>query len=292
MVNDRQAIIFNEEVQRLIDSFAYCFKVRFTVFSVDGEDALMGYPYSLSDYCLLIRKSLGEENACIKQNHYACNRCEQNRKLLLYRCHAGLNEAVMPIICGTDTVGYAMIGQFRMKEKIPQDIIIKWQGKDLDPEILEQTFAKLPFFDEPMVSNMLHLFSMLTEFIVSHDYVNIMPLSLAERLNHWLEKHIMEPVSLDDAAKAMCCSSSTISHTIKKSFGMSFKRFFTLKRIAYFESQIRKDSAQSICQAAEKAGYDDPLYFSRIYKRVRNSTPKEFRDFVRGCEALRPPALQ
>ena len=286
---DSHAIIFNEEVQRLIDSFAYCFKVRFTVFSIDGEDALIGYPYVLSDYCLLIRKSLGEEKSCIKQNNHACNRCEQNRKLLLYRCHAGLNEAVMPIVCGTDTVGYAMIGQFRMQEKITEDIYIKWRKKQFDPEILEQTFSKLPLFDEPMVSNMLHLFSMLVQFIVSHEYVNATPLGLAERVNRYLEKHIMEQMSLRDVAKAMYCSTSTISHTIKKSFGMSFKRFFILKRIARFENQIRKDSAQSIAQAAEKAGYDDPLYFSRIYKQVRKSTPKEFRDFVRKCS---PPAPQ
>jgi AraC-like DNA-binding protein len=278
----RETVVFDEEVQRLIDSFSYCFKVRVTIFSSGGEDLVIGYPYGLSPYCLLIRESLGLERACLKQNSQSFIRSRKLRRPLLYHCHAGLAEAVMPIISGESLAGYAMIGQFRMWEKPPEEITrICKDAPPSPPGALEAAFSDLPLFDRPTVHNMLHLFSMLVQFIVSREYVKIKRLDLAERISHWLDKRAAGPVSLTEAAEAMCYSPSTVSHTVKQAFGMSFKQFHTYKRVLMFERVLKKSPALTISEAAEQAGYDDALYFSRIYKKLRRRTPKEFRDIVR-----------
>jgi hypothetical protein len=48
---ERLDVFYDEEVQQLIDSFAKCFKVRFTIFFTNGEDMILGYPYGVSSFC-------------------------------------------------------------------------------------------------------------------------------------------------------------------------------------------------------------------------------------------------
>jgi AraC-like DNA-binding protein len=282
MKDGREAVVLDEEVQRLIDSFSHCFKVRFTIFTAGGEDMLIGYPYGLSPYCRLIRESLGEEAACLKQNSQSFTRSAKLQRPLLYHCHAGLTEAVMPIVSGKNLAGYAMIGQFRMRKSLPEEIIKKWRERAAaGGRVLESAFSRLPLFDKTTVHNMLHLFSMLVQFIVSREYIKIKSLDLAERISQWLDDHIADPVTLDEIAGAMHYSPSTISHTLKRAFGMSFKQFQIFKRVLFFENIMKKSPSLTISEAAGQAGYQDSLYFSRIYKKFRNNTPKEFRDIVR-----------
>jgi len=50
---ERLDVFFNEDVQRLIDSFAYCFKVHVALFSTRMEALFMGLHNEGSPYCLL-----------------------------------------------------------------------------------------------------------------------------------------------------------------------------------------------------------------------------------------------
>jgi AraC-like DNA-binding protein len=85
-----------------------------------------------------------------------------------------------------------------------------------------------------------------------------------------------DPVTLEDAAAAVYRSCSTVFHAIKQQFGMSFKRLFNLKRIRRFERLLADEPGLNISGAAFKAGYQDPLYFSRVYKKLRHIPPAAY----------------
>jgi AraC-like DNA-binding protein len=90
---------------------------------------------------------------------------------------------------------------------------------------------------------------------------------------------------IGEVAEKLGYSQSSISHSIKKHLGMSFRDLCILKRIERFEKIITDDPTITIIKAAEKIGYDDPLNFSRIYKSVRPRTPTAF------IRTVRPPAI-
>jgi AraC-like DNA-binding protein/ligand-binding sensor protein len=282
MSDTQQGIYFDDEVQSLVDSFTYCFKVRATILSADNKDLIVGFPYSLSNFCQLIRYDLKGYQQCRNQNRMMCRRCERMESPLVYQCHTGLTEAAIALKVDKKIVGYAMIGQFRMQETIPKFILQQWCDAGLDGTVLQKAFQELPFFDTITMNNMLRLFSMLVTFIITKEYVNVHRPALTESLIHWLEDHIAEPVSLDDAAAAMNKSPSTIYHTIKKNLGISFKQLCILRRIQRFESIIASDPDCTISEAAIRVGYDDSLYFSRLYKNVRHINPSNYVKSVRG----------
>ena len=274
-------LFFDEEVQRLIDSFAYCFKVKITIFSARMEEMIVGLQNPGSAFCQLIQKKLLFRYRCCRQDKLMCQRCEQKDEIIVYHCYAGLSEIVVPIKIEGKLVGYGLLGQFKTGNKLSKEIINAWAKAGFAPMELREAYEEPPFFGEVALENMLRLFSMMITFIVTREYVRLRSPGVAERVIHWLDEHIAEPLTLDDAAKAVNYSNSTISHTLKRQLGMSFKKICILKKIQRFESIIAADPVLSIQEAAVLVGYDDPLYFSRIYKKIRLASPSKYVNWAR-----------
>jgi AraC-like DNA-binding protein/ligand-binding sensor protein len=282
-MTEKLGLFFDEEVQRLIDSFAYCFKVKMTVFSLNMEELIVGLQNPGGRYCQLIQQELRIRYRCCRQDKLMCTRCEQRQELLVYHCYAGLSEAVMPIKVEDTLIGYAMLGQFRTQKALPGEILHQWLEAGFDSKKLQAAFMDQPFFDAATLDNMLRLFSMLVVFIVTRKYVKVRRPGLAEQIVQWVENHLSDSdsMTLDKIALAMNRSKSSISHIVKQQLGLSFTELYILKRIQRFESIVAVDPNISIQEAAFQVGYEDPFYFSRIYKKVRLAAPSSYIKSVR-----------
>jgi AraC-like DNA-binding protein len=109
-------------------------------------------------------------------------------------------------------------------------------------------------------------------------------LGLAEKVSSWLDDHIAEQVTIEAAAAAVFRSKSNIYHSVKQRYGISFKQLYILKRIQYFERLIAAEPNLTVSEAAFKIGFEDPLYFSRIYKKNRHIPPSVFVNMTRKQE--------
>jgi len=269
-------LFFDPEVQRLIDSFAYCFRVKITVFSPEMEELIVGLQNPGSAYCRLIQNGLRIRYRCCRQDKLMCEQCGRRGKLTVYRCHVGLSEAILPIEVDGKLIGYGMLGQFRTIEAPLAETAAEWKRAGMDEATLVQAFREQPLYDREAQDNMLALFSMLVSYIVSRDFVRVRRAQLVERVLSWLEDHLAESVELEEVADAMGRSRSAVSHALKRQLGMSFKQLAILRKIQKFESIIARAPDTSIQSAAAAVGYDDPLYFSRIYKKIRLSPPSVY----------------
>ncbi len=269
-------LFFDHEVQRLIDSFAFCFRVKITVFSSNMEELIVGLQNPGARYCRLIQKRMRLRYRCCRQDKLMCERCGARLRLMVYRCHAGLSEAVLPLEVDGNLIGYGMLGQFRTVAAPPEDMVRDWAAAGHQAEELEAAFKEQPYFDQATLDNMLSLFSMLFAFVVTRDYVRVRRPPLVESVVAYLEDHMSEAVELEAVAAAVNRSRSAVSHAVKRRLGLSFKQLCILKKIQKFESIVALDPGLSIKEAAEKVGYGDPLYFSRIYKKVRLAAPTTY----------------
>lgn len=274
-------LFLDEEVQNLIDSFAYCFRVKITVFSSEMEELIVGLQNPGSAYCRLIQKGLRFRYRCLRQDKLMCENCASKKRLTIYQCHGGCSEAVLPMEVDGKMIGYAMLGQFRTVSAVPNDIIQEWKKNKLNIDELHAAFDNQPFFNTETVKNMLRLFSMLIAFVITRDYVRVRRPTLAENVLTWINDNIAEPFELNDAVLELGRSRSAISHAVKKQLGLSFKQLSTIMKIQKFESIIASQPDISIKDAASQVGYDDPLYFSRTYRKVRLSSPSTYMKSMR-----------
>jgi AraC-like DNA-binding protein len=89
----------------------------------------------------------------------------------------------------------------------------------------------------------------------------------------YLNEHPEEMLSLTDAADLIRCSISSLSHRFKETAGTSFKNYQLTRKLDAADEYMRTSPELSIAQIAQRLGFDDPLYFSRLYKKYRGTSP-------------------
>ncbi|WP_298515853.1 AraC family transcriptional regulator [uncultured Kordia sp.] len=101
-----------------------------------------------------------------------------------------------------------------------------------------------------------------------------------ENIHYQIEKlidaHFIKESSAEFYAKKIEVSVSTFNRLCKKYFQNSFVTLLNLKRIASAKNKLFLTN-NSIKDIAYEVGYNDPLYFSRVFKKHTNISPKEFR---------------
>ncbi len=92
-----------------------------------------------------------------------------------------------------------------------------------------------------------------------------------------------QQATLDIIAEEMCMSSKYLSRMFKRKNGDSFRDFKLKIKIAEAKAML-KDTSFNVSEIALKLGYKNPESFMRIFKRITNCTPLEYRAKIRAEE--------
>ncbi len=95
-------------------------------------------------------------------------------------------------------------------------------------------------------------------------------------IRQYIDEHFSENISLDDLADKVQLSKNYVSAIFRKETGVNFLDFLTSKRIDEAAKLLRK-STMSISEIAEKVGYSDVKYFSKLCKKNLGMSPSEYR---------------
>lgn len=85
-----------------------------------------------------------------------------------------------------------------------------------------------------------------------------------------------ENLTLEDAAMHLSTSDTYLSRLFRKELDQTFGEFLTSVRLAHAQ-ELLEESTLSIAAIAERVGYENAYYFSRVFKRNLGSTPSEYR---------------
>lgn len=93
----------------------------------------------------------------------------------------------------------------------------------------------------------------------------------------YIEEHYQEMLERDALAKKFSISSSYFSVLFKKHVGCSPVQYITKVRIEKAK-ELLKDSSVPVSAIAFEVGFNDPLYFTRVFSRQVGHTPKQYRE--------------
>ena len=91
----------------------------------------------------------------------------------------------------------------------------------------------------------------------------------------YFSEHYNEPISIDDYAEQNHVSASWFIRNFRLYAGITPKQFILQKRI-YNAEALLQNTQYNINEIAQIVGYDNPLYFSRIFKKATGVSPKRF----------------
>ncbi len=91
-----------------------------------------------------------------------------------------------------------------------------------------------------------------------------------------ISSDLQQPMGVKEIAAEVCLSPSRLSHLFRKHVGMGVVQWRDSQRIQYAMQLLRVTSVP-IKSLSQMVGYDDPLYFSRVFRRHVGMSPRDFR---------------
>ncbi len=258
-------LLLSDEVCRLLDSFAAAMKIQVVFYSRSGEILRRGRTFGNSSYCELMQTKFFGSEKCIMLDKAMQKKCLESGTVQCYRCHAGLNELIAPVRIFGKIAGFIMFGQFRT-DRQPPDFT---SG---NPEA-QKAFAELPFFAPEETGSLEDMAKVLLDYIAAKELVSASSSYRYQKLLYFISENLTRKITLHQAAKFLNVSDSTLTHFLHDGYRTSFKELLINARLDRAAAMLKSDPELTVAEAARLAGFDDPHYFSRIFRKKRNMPP-------------------
>ena len=92
----------------------------------------------------------------------------------------------------------------------------------------------------------------------------------------FMEKHYTEPLYVPDLAKMASMSGSNFYRVFTALIGTSADRYLIRLRLSHAEALLAGTDLP-MAEIAERSGFEDSNYFSRVFRRNRGCSPREYR---------------
>ncbi len=103
---------------------------------------------------------------------------------------------------------------------------------------------------------------------------------LVDLARGYIKEHYMEKLTLVDVAEALNISSGHLSSTFKKLTGNTLSDYIAQVKIQHAMELI--DTHQYLMyDISDKLGFDNPYYFSKVFKKVTGISPREHENRIR-----------
>lgn len=96
-----------------------------------------------------------------------------------------------------------------------------------------------------------------------------------ERAKQWIDNHLQDSITLEDAAEYAGLSPAYFSNVFKTTTGENVTDYVTKRRLQKAVALL-KEQTYSLKEISFMVGYKDPNYFSRVFKKYYELSPKQY----------------
>lgn len=142
------------------------------------------------------------------------------------------------------------------------------------------------FFDLSMISNRAivikpdrgDIFAHFCSDIVLDIQNNADAITISDSLKHlltFIDENYTRVISNEELCARLGCSQVSLISQFKAAVGLTPQKYITKKRLEH-ACQLLLSGDLTVAEIAYSCGYDDPLYFTRLFKKHKGFSPTEF----------------
>lgn len=116
-------------------------------------------------------------------------------------------------------------------------------------------------------------------------------LSIDQRVKSVMEtitENLAHTHPVEELANGVGLSRMQLSSLFKKFIGCTLTAWREERRMAR-ATQLLTESSLQVQEVAQQVGYEDPLYFSRVFSRLVGTSPRQYRDSIRNPQPYNSP---
>ncbi|WP_283214691.1 response regulator transcription factor [Paenibacillus sp. HWE-109] len=103
---------------------------------------------------------------------------------------------------------------------------------------------------------------------------------LVSRIEEYLNTHYMDPISNEIYQNIFGYNKNYISNVFSEVKGLPPSKYLMKLRIQKAKLLIEEHIELPLKTVAERVGYDDPLYFSRVFRNETGFSPKDYKEML------------
>ena len=269
-----------ENLQKLLKDFYAITGIRITVFD-DQMKELVAYPERAAPYCALIRECGEGLRACLYCDRQACRTAAETKKTHVYRCHAGLTEAVTPLYANSMLIGFLLFGQvfpYASQEEGWQEIRRRCAVLPVDMEKLREAILRATPLRDDYVRSAAHILHAVASYLILERMATLKEDLLEVRLDTYIANHYTEAMDAARLARVLGIGKTQLFALTKKLYQQGIAARVRELRIKKARALLREQRDLPLAEVAWQCGYQDYNYFFTVFRREVGCTPREWRN--------------
>lgn len=280
-------VLYNtEKLVRLITSIQSFTGIRTNTFDSNGRDIQLSGGHT--GFCRLINASAEGHARCEGCDMKAAEESLSCRRAYSYRCHANVCETVIPVFDSGEPVAFLVFGQLLDDSPVKcqwEETLktLDWYKGDL--EELKEEFFRLRQMSRRDMDSYAEILEAVASYIRREGIIVSAEYTDSQRLEKYIEEHYTEKLTLKKISADLQIGTTKLCAISKKISGGSTLMHIIAQRRVDEAKRLLIKSDESISAVAEKVGFTDYNYFTKIFKNITGVPPRRYRKEARGWSA-------
>lgn len=272
---------FNEsQLLELMKDFHILTGIRMVLFD-DEYHELLSYPEKDCTFCTIIKSHPDTQKYCTESDRNSFQQCKSSRKLIIYHCHAGLVEAVVPLIDNHIVIGYLMFGQISDAASLTDlKTAISHSKMKNHLKSLESVLPEIPLKSSEQIHAAAKIMEACTLYASINESIALRRQNFNNHLKEYLLPRLDQPLASETIAKDLGISRSKLYLSCDKYLGMGIAEYIKILRIEQAQNLL-KNTDFTITDISDKVGFEDYNYFCRVFKKETGYSAKKYRELLR-----------
>lgn len=144
-------------------------------------------------------------------------------------------------------------------------------------QIIQELQLKRVNYEELLRILLRHILLMINRFVKEDHTQGSDAFNEIERATHYFNENYNKDISIEQYAEKHLMSKNWFINCFKKIMKVTPMRYILQLRISTAKNLLEY-STKNISEIADAIGYDNPLYFSRLFTKYVGVSPKEYRN--------------
>lgn len=279
-----------DALRSLLRDFYEITRIRITVFDAEMHE-MVSYPEQRIPFCAAIRATEAGSGACQACDRAACAEATKRQGVSIYRCHAGLTEAVAPLHVGEVLVGYLWCGHvlaYPSMEAAMAAIEAYCAALPVPMETLRAACADQPLMTESYVRSAARILHATASYLILERMATLRENSVAAEVDAYLSTHFAQEASAEEISAALGLSRSRLYRLCGQLYGCGPGQHVRRLRMAHARKLLTERPELSIAEVAAACGFADYNYFIAVFSKEAGQPPNAFRKAQGEKTAVQP----
>ena len=267
------------KLRGLLRDFYEISHIRITVFD-ENRTELVSYPEEVAPYCAVIRGTISGFDACMRCDRDACELAAKRHATHIYRCHAGLTEAVTPLFVGDVLVGYLLFGHvfsYTDHESGWAAVEKCTEALPVNRRMLKEAILQAQPIGEDYVRSAAQILHAVASYLILERMATLKETLLPAQLDAYLSAHFTERINAAMIAEHLGIGKTRLYELAQSLYGCGIAEHIRTLRVEKAKMLLRDRKDLALAEVAAQCGYEDYNYFITVFRRETGHTPGAFR---------------